>query len=66
MAGADGSSTGTKSTVPAMLVRRPPMGKRVMRWMPECPAVSARQLSCVPVPSDVSTPVPVTTTTGRP
>ena len=36
-----------------------------MRWMPEWPAVSSRQLSCLPVPSEVSTPVPVTTTTGR-
>ena len=37
-----------------------------MRRMPEWPAVSARQLSCLPAPSEVSTPMPVTTTTGRP
>jgi hypothetical protein len=28
-------SKGTKSTVPAMVVRRPSIGKRVMVWMPD-------------------------------
>ena len=55
-AGADSSSTGTKSTVPAMLVRRPPIGNREMRRMPEWPAVSSRQLSCFPAPSEVTHP----------
>ena len=65
-AGAEGSSTGMKSTVPAMVVRRWAIGKRVMRWMPEVPASSLRQFSALPWPSEVSTPMPVTTTVGRP
>ena len=37
-----------------------------MRWMPERPAVSAAQLSSLPWPSEVTTPMPVTATSGRP
>ena len=65
-AGAEGSSTDTKSTVPAMVVRRWAIGKRLMRRMPETPSSSLRQFSAWPWPSEVSTPMPVTTTTGRP
>ena len=43
--GAQNGSTSMKSTVPAMVVRRFSVEKRRMRWMPECPAVSALQLS---------------------
>jgi hypothetical protein len=53
-------STGTKSTVPAMVVRSASVGNRLMRRMPDCPAVSLRQLSAMPVPSEVTTPMPVT------
>src|SRR5258705_12452031 len=59
-------STGTKSTVPAIVVLRPSLAKRVMRWMPDSPAVSLAQLSPLPAPSEVITPMPVTTTTGCP
>jgi hypothetical protein len=59
-------STGTKSTLPAIVVLRPSLAKRVMRWMPDSPAVSLAQLSAFPAPSEVMTPLPVTTTTGRP
>ena len=45
---------------------RPSVGKRVMRWMPDLPAVSLAQLSALPAPSEVTTPMPVTTTIGRP
>jgi hypothetical protein len=34
--------------------------------MPDVPAVSFCQLSALPMPSEVTTPRPVTTTTGRP
>src|ERR1700680_3941163 len=49
-----------------MVVRRCVSGKRLMRWMPERPAVTAFQLSARPTPSEVTTPMPVTATTGRP
>src|SRR5678815_2225433 len=49
-----------KSTEPAIVVRRPSMGKRVMRWMPESPWVSRRQFSATPMPSEVIMPMPVT------
>src|ERR1035438_3926031 len=52
--------------VPAMRVRRPSVGKRVMARMPDSPPVSLAQLSVLPAPSDVITPRPVTTTVGRP
>src|SRR4051794_30475322 len=55
-------STGTKSTVPAMVVRSASIGNRLMRRMPDSPAVSLRQLSAIPVPSEVTTPMPVTAT----
>ena len=59
-------STLTKSTVPAMVDFRPSIGKRVTVRMPDLPAVSLRQLSALPAPSDVTTPMPVTTTIGLP
>src|SRR6185436_2089064 len=59
-------STGMKSTEPAIVVLSPSLAKRVMRWMPDSPAVSLAQLSALPVPSEVMTPMPVTTTIGRP
>src|SRR5258707_6439567 len=59
-------STEMKSTVPAIVVLRPSLAKRVMRWMPDSPAVSLAQLSPLPAPSEVITPMPVTTTTGCP
>src|SRR5258708_24925585 len=59
-------STGTKSTVPAIVVFSPSMGKRVMVRMPDSPAGSFAQLSAFPEPSDVTTPMPVTTTIGLP
>src|SRR6266550_7787257 len=59
-------STGTKSTVPAIVVFSPSIGKRVMVRMPDSPAVSFAQLSVLPEPSDVTTPMPVTTTIGLP
>jgi hypothetical protein len=65
-AGAFIGSTGTKSTVPAIVVRSPSVGKRVIAWMPEVPAVSFAQFSALPAPSEVTTPIPVTTTMGRP
>ena len=62
----ENGSTGTKSTVPAIVVLRPSVGKRVMVRMPDSPAVSFAQLSVLPEPSDVTTPMPVTTTIGLP
>ena len=59
-------SIGTKSMVPAMRVFKPSVAKRVMAWMPDLPATSLRQLSAVPMPSELTTPMPVTTTIGRP
>src|SRR3712207_6412604 len=55
-----------KSMVPAIFVRRPSLGKRVIAWMPERPAVTADQLSAWPWPREVTTPMPVTATSGRP
>lgn len=62
----ENGSTLTKSTVPAIVVLRPSIGKRVMVRMPDSPATSFDQLSALPVPSEVMMPMPVTTTTGRP
>src|SRR6202047_1887638 len=59
-------STFTKPTVPAIVVFKPSMGKRVTVRMPDTPAVSFAQLSVLPAPSDVTTPIPVTTTIGLP
>src|SRR5450755_3379880 len=59
-------STVTKSTVPAIVDLRPSIGKRVTVRMPDSPAVSFFQLSVLPAPSDVTTPIPVTTTIGLP
>ena len=56
----------TKSTVPAMVVFRPSIGKRVTVRMPDSPAVSFAQLSALPAPSEVTMPMPVTTTIGLP
>src|SRR5690242_16211193 len=55
-----------KSTVPAIVVFRLSVGKRVMVRMPDSPAVSLLQLSVLPAPSEVTTPMPVITTIGRP
>src|ERR1043165_8643129 len=52
--------------VPAILVFRPSVGKRVIVLMPDSPPASLVQLSLLPAPSEVTTPSPVTTTTGRP
>src|SRR4029078_361732 len=49
-----------------MRVFNPSVGNRVIVWMPHSPAVSLAQLSALPAPSDVTTPRPVTTTSGRP
>src|SRR5262249_11047336 len=49
-----------------MVVRRPVVSNRVMRRMPLSPAVSFVQFSSLPVPSEVTMPMPVTTTMGRP
>jgi len=59
-------SIGTKSIVPAMRVFKPSVAKRLIAWMPDSPAISLRQLSALPMPSEVTTPMPVTTTIGRP
>jgi hypothetical protein len=59
-------STVTKSTVPAIVVFRPSIGNRVMVRMPDSPATSLVQLSVLPAPSEVTMPMPVTTTVGRP
>ena len=45
---------------------RPSVGKRVIVLMPDSPAQSLAQLSVLPEPRDVTTPMPVTTTTGLP
>ena len=64
--GDDSGSAGTKSTVPAKRVFSPSVAKRVMFLMPDLPAVSFFQFSALPAPSEVTTPMPVTTTIGRP
>src|SRR5262249_3144145 len=65
-AGAQNGSAGTKSMVPATLVFNPSVEKRVIARMPDSPAVRRCQFSLFPAPSDVMTPIPVTTTMGRP
>ena len=62
----ENGSTGMKSIVPAIVVFSPSVGKRVMVRMPDSPAVSFFQLSALPAPSEVTTPMPVTTTIGLP
>src|ERR1700754_654437 len=59
-------SIGKKSTVPAIVVFRPSVEKRVIVRMPDSPADSFAQLSALPAPNEVTTPMPVTTTMGRP
>src|SRR5580658_859327 len=49
-----------------MVVRRLSSGKREMRRMPETPADNFAQLSSLPTPSEVTTPMPVTAIIGRP
>src|ERR1700683_1389391 len=49
-----------------MVVFRPSIGNREMRRMPDTPPLSFAQLSDLPTPSDVTTPIPVTATIGRP
>jgi len=58
--------TGMKSIAPAIVVFSPSIGKRVTVRMPDSPAVSFVQLSFLPAPSEVTTPMPVTTTIGLP
>src|ERR1700753_799229 len=62
----DIGSIGMKSTVPAIVVFRPSVGKRLMVRIPDSPAASFFQLSVLPAPREVTTPMPVTTTIGRP
>src|SRR5262249_49806097 len=64
--GPQNGSTAMKSTVPAMRVWPPSVANRRIAWMPDPPAVSLRQLSSSPAPSEVTMPIPVTTTIGRP
>jgi hypothetical protein len=59
-------STLTKSIVPAIVDFKPSIGKRVTVRMPDSPAVSFAQLSVLLAPSDVTMPMPVTTTIGLP
>src|SRR6185437_15118858 len=61
----ENGSTVMKSTVPAIVVLSPSIGNRLTVRMPDSPAVSRFQLSALPAPSEVMTPIPVTTTTGR-
>src|ERR1700761_7910760 len=61
-----GGPKGRKSIVPAIEVLRPSVGNRVMVRIPDSPAVSFAQLSDLPEPSEVTTPMPVTTTIGLP
>src|SRR5713226_6085331 len=62
----EAGSTVTKSTVPAIVDFKPSIGNRVTVRMPDSPAVSFAQLSSLPAPSEVTTPMPVTTTIGLP
>src|ERR1700712_1421656 len=62
----ENGSTATKSTVPAMVVFRPSIGKRVTVRIPDSPAVTFAQLSVLPAPSEATMPMPVTTTIGLP
>src|SRR5262249_16484456 len=64
--GADSGAAGTKSTQPAKRVFMPSVAKRLIVLMPDLPAVRYFQLSALPAPSEVTTPIPVTTTIGRP
>jgi hypothetical protein len=65
-AGAQNGSAATKSIVPATFVFNPSVENRVIARMPDSPPVSRRQFSLLPAPSEVTTPIPVTTTIGRP
>src|SRR5260221_13974890 len=62
----ENGSTATKSTVPAIVVFKPSIGKRVTVRIPDSPAVSFAQLSALPAPSEVTMPMPVATTIGLP
>src|SRR5689334_1517977 len=64
--GEDSGSAGMKSTVPAKRVFSPSVAKRVIFLMPDLPATRLFQVSALPAPSEVTTPMPVTTTIGRP
>src|SRR5246127_2582051 len=59
-------STERKSTPPAIVAFRSSVGKGVIVRIPDSPAVSFAQLSVLPPPSEVTMPMPVTTTIGRP
>src|SRR5205814_981474 len=61
VAGQNGS-TSTKSTVPAIVVRNASVAKRLILRIPDCPELALRQLSALPIPSDVTIPIPVTAT----
>lgn len=52
--------------MPAIVVFMPSVGKRVIVRIPDSPAESFAQLSDLPAPSEVTTPMPVTTIIGRP
>src|SRR5260370_17253418 len=62
----ENGSTATKSTVPATVVCKPSIGTGVTVRIPDSPAVSFAQLSALPAPSEVTMPMPVTTTIGLP
>ncbi len=49
-------------TSPANRVGKSPASKRVMGPTPETPSSSARQVSSVPIPTGVTSPMPVTAT----
>jgi hypothetical protein len=66
ISGADLGAFGRKSIVPAILVLRPSVQKRLMVWIPDSPAMSRFQFSVFPTPSEVMSPLPVMTTNGRP
>src|SRR2546425_235985 len=65
-AGAQRGPTGGKPPGPAPRAPTPVVQTGLMAQIPDPPAVSFRQFSLLPTPSDVTTPMPVTTTIGRP
>src|SRR5215472_8990490 len=49
-----------------MVVRRPSIGKRLIRRMPDWPADNFAQFSALPTPSGLTMPIPVMAMIGRP
>src|SRR5262249_59174276 len=62
----ESGSPGPKAPAPEWVSSTPGGGRGGLGLRRDFPAVSFCQFSALPAPSDVTTPMPVTTTSGRP